>query len=192
MDRIDRVAVNWGMPVGPITLYDMVGLDTGLYAGEVLSAGYPNRAVATPLLAELVRRGRLGKKSGKGFRAVDEKGRFIADPEVQALIAQRVQQHSNLSDDDISDRLFLCMALEAVRAWEDKIVRQPGDLDMALLLGVNFPAFRGGPLRWCDTEGAANIANRAKKWESLGGRFAIPAALSEAAKQGTRFYSGTL
>lgn len=191
MDRIDRIAVNWGMPVGPITLYDMVGLDTGLYAGEVLAAGYPNRAVATPLLAELVRRGRLGKKSGKGFRVVDEKGKFIPDPEVQALIAPRVQQQVELSDDNIADRLFLCMVLEAIRAWEDKIVRQPGDLDMATLLGINFPAFRGGPLRWCDTEGAAKIVERAKKWESLGGRFAIPASLAEAAKQGTRFYPGT-
>jgi 3-hydroxyacyl-CoA dehydrogenase/enoyl-CoA hydratase/3-hydroxybutyryl-CoA epimerase/3-hydroxyacyl-CoA dehydrogenase/enoyl-CoA hydratase/3-hydroxybutyryl-CoA epimerase/enoyl-CoA isomerase len=188
MDRIDKVATKWGMPVGPITLYDMVGLDTGLYAGEVLQAGYADRAVATPILAELVKQGRLGKKSGKGFRAVDKKGKFVADPEVQQLIAQRAQKTSELSDDDIADRLFLCMALEAVRALEEKIARQPGDVDMAMILGVNFPAFRGGPLRWCDTEGAANIIDRAKKWESLGRRFEIPAALAEAARKGTRFY----
>jgi hypothetical protein len=84
--------------------------------------------------------------------------------------------------------LFVVMALEAIRTLEDKIARQPGDLDMAMILGVNFPAFRGGPLRWCDTEGAANIASRAKKWESLGKRFEIPAALAEAAKHNTRFY----
>lgn len=188
MDRIDKVATKWGMPVGPITLYDMVGLDTGLYAGEVLQAGYADRAVATPILAELVKLGRLGKKSGKGFRAVDKKGKFVADPEVQQLIAQRAQKKGELSDDDIADRLFLCMALEAVRALEEKIARQPGDVDMAMILGVNFPAFRGGPLRWCDTEGAANIIDRAKKWESLGRRFEIPAALAEAARKGTRFY----
>ena len=80
------------------------------------------------------------------------------------------------------------MALEAVRAFEDKIARHAGDVDMAMLLGTNFPAFRGGPLRWCDTEGAQNIIDRAKKWESLGGRFAIPASLTEAAKSNTRFY----
>jgi 3-hydroxyacyl-CoA dehydrogenase / enoyl-CoA hydratase / 3-hydroxybutyryl-CoA epimerase / enoyl-CoA isomerase len=189
MDRIDRVATEWGMPVGPITLYDMVGLDTGLFAGEVLHAGYPDRAVATPLLKELVQRGRFGKKSGQGFRGLDSKGKFVTDPEVQQLIAERVQTKSELSDAEISDRLFLCLALEAVRAWEDRVVRQPGDLDMAMLLGVNFPTFRGGPLRWCDTEGAAQIINRTKKWESLGGRYAIPAALAEAAQSGTRFYS---
>lgn len=188
MDRLDKIATRWGMPVGPITLYDMVGIDTGLYAGEVLQAGYADRAVATPLLAELVKRGRLGQKVGKGFRGVDKKGKFVADPEVQQLIASQVKQPTTLSDDEISDRLFLCMALEAVRTLEDKIARQPGDLDMAMILGVNFPAFRGGPLRWCDTEGAANIINRAQKWESLGKRFEIPAALAEAAKHNQRFY----
>ena len=188
MDRIDKVATKWGMPVGPIALYDMVGIDIGFYAGEVLQAGYPDRAIATPILGQLVEMGRLGKKSGKGFRVLDKKGKFVADPEVQQLIAQRVHKKNELSDDDISDRLFLCMALEAVRALDEKIARQPGDVDMAMMLGVNFPAFRGGPLRWCDTEGAESLIGRAKKWESLGKRFDIPAALTEAAKQGTRFY----
>ncbi len=188
MDRIDKVATKWGMPVGPITLYDMVGIDVGYYAGLVLQAGYADRAVTTPLLAKLVETGRLGKKTGKGFRGIDKKGKFIADPEAQQLVAQFVRKKSELSDDDIADRLFLCMSLEAIRALEDKIARQPGDIDMAMILGVNFPAFRGGPLRWCDTEGAANLINRAKKWESLGRRYEVPAALAEAARQGTRFY----
>ena len=190
MDRIDKVAAKWGMPVGPITLYDMVGLDTGLYAGEVLLAGYADRAVATPVLADLVKLGRFGKKVGKGFRMVDRKGKFVADPEVQPVIAKHVRQKSDLSDDDISDRLFLCMALEAVRALEDKIARQPGDIDMAMILGVGFPPFRGGPLRWCDTEGAANIVNRAKKWESLGPRYRVPEALADAARKDARLSTG--
>ena len=189
MDRIDRVATKWGMPVGPITLYDMVGLDTGLYAGEVLRVGYADRAVPTsPVLVELVKLGRHGKKTGKGFRTVDKKGRFVADPDVEQLVTTHVHNRIELSDEDIADRLFVCMALEAVRAWDERISRQPGDLDMAMLLGVNFPAFRGGPLRWCDTEGAGNIIRRAGKWESLGPRFGIPASLAEADRTGSRFY----
>ncbi|MFO1095305.1 MAG: 3-hydroxyacyl-CoA dehydrogenase NAD-binding domain-containing protein [Planctomycetaceae bacterium] len=188
MDRIDKVATKWGMPVGPITLHDMVGLDTALYAGEVLQAGYSDRAVKTPILAELVKLGRHGKKAGKGFRGIDRKGKFVPDPEAQQIIAKHVKQPRDLSDSDIADRMFVCMGLEAVRALEDKIARQPGDLDMAMILGVNFPAFRGGPLRWIDTEGAQSIIDRAKKWESLGKRFSIPPALAEAAKSGKRFY----
>jgi 3-hydroxyacyl-CoA dehydrogenase len=176
------------MPVGPIALYDLVGIDVGYFAGLVLQAGYKDRAVTTTLIAELVKMGRLGKKTGKGFRAMDKKGKFVSDPEVQQLIAKRVQKPTDLSDEDIADRLFICMAFESVRALEDKIARQPGDLDMAMILGVNFPAFRGGPLRWCDTEGPAKLIDRAKKWESLGRRFAVPNALAEAAKTGTRFY----
>jgi 3-hydroxyacyl-CoA dehydrogenase/enoyl-CoA hydratase/3-hydroxybutyryl-CoA epimerase/3-hydroxyacyl-CoA dehydrogenase/enoyl-CoA hydratase/3-hydroxybutyryl-CoA epimerase/enoyl-CoA isomerase len=186
MDRIDKVATKWGMPVGPITLYDMVGLDTGLYAGEVLIAGYADRAVPTPILAELVQLGRMGNKSGKGFRAVGRKGKSVADPEVQAILAKHVRQKSELSDQDISDRLFLCMALESVRALEDKIARRPGDVDMAMILGVGFPPFRGGPLRWIDTEGPAKIVERARKWESLGRRYHVPAMLAEAARSGTK------
>jgi 3-hydroxyacyl-CoA dehydrogenase/enoyl-CoA hydratase/3-hydroxybutyryl-CoA epimerase/3-hydroxyacyl-CoA dehydrogenase/enoyl-CoA hydratase/3-hydroxybutyryl-CoA epimerase/enoyl-CoA isomerase len=188
MDRIDQVATKWGMPVGPIALYDMVGIDVGYHAGMVLQAGYADRAVTTPLLAQMVEQGRLGKKTGKGFRAIDKKGKFVADPEVQQLIASRAQKKTELSDDDIADRLFLCMTFEAIRALEEKIARQPGDIDMAMILGVNFPAFRGGPLRWCDTEGAAKLIERAKKWESLGRRYAVPAALAQVAKQGTCFY----
>lgn len=188
MDRLDRVATKWGMPVGPITLYDMVGLDTGLYAGQVLQAGYADRAISTPILAELVKLGRHGKKAGKGFRTADRKGRFVTDPEVQQLIAKFVKEPRELTDRDIEDRLFVCMALEAVRALEDKIARRPGDIDMAMILGVNFPAFRGGPLRWVDTEGAQNIIDRAKKWQPLGQRFEVPALLADVAKRGQRLY----
>ena len=188
MDRLDKVATKWGMPVGPITLYDMVGLDTGLYAGQVLQAGYKDRAISTPILAELVKLGRHGKKVGKGFRVADRKGRFVTDPEVQELIAKFVKEPRELTDEDIADRLFVCMALEAIRALEEGIARQPGDIDMAMILGVNFPAFRGGPLRWCDTEGAQSIVDRAKKWESLGKRYEVPTALAEAAKSGKGFY----
>lgn len=189
MDRMDKVATKWGMPVGPIALYDMVGLDTGLYAGQVLQAGYADRAISTPILAEMVKRGRHGKKVGKGFRVAARKGRFVSDPEVQELIAGFVKQPREMTDEDIADRLFVCMALEAIRALEEGIARQPGDIDMAMIMGVNFPAFRGGPLRWCDTEGAQSIIDRAKRWESLGKRYEVPAALAEAAQSGKGFYS---
>ncbi len=188
MDRIDRIAVEWGMPVGPVALHDMVGLDTSLFASGVLRAGYPDRAVATPLLEELARQGRLGKKSGRGFRVYDRKGKPTADPEVQRLLAARAAPPSDLSDGEVADRLFLCLALEAVRALEERVTRQAGDADMAMMLGCGFPAFRGGPLRWCDTEGAPRLVARAAKWAPLGARYHAPATLIEAARTGARFY----
>jgi len=188
MDRIDKAAVKWGMPVGPVALHDMVGLDTALFAGAVLLAGYPDRAVNTPLLEQLVKLDRLGKKNGKGFRAYDKKGKPVADPEIQKLVAGLVQKPREISDADIADRLFLCMMFEAVRALDENIARQPGDVDMAMILGCGFPAFRGGPLRWCDTEGASALLARGAKWETLGARFKAPPRLVDAARIGARFF----
>ncbi len=68
MDTIDAVATQFGMPMGPIALHDLVGLDTALYAGHVLAKAYPDRAVPVPILQELVQSGQLGQKSGAGFR----------------------------------------------------------------------------------------------------------------------------
>src|SRR5262249_59110907 len=68
MDAIDQAATTFGMPMGPIALADLVGLDTTSYAGEVVFQAYPDRAVATPILGDLVKAGRLGKKSGSGCR----------------------------------------------------------------------------------------------------------------------------
>src|SRR5262249_39527706 len=64
---IDRAASDFGMPMGPITLNDMVGLDTSLYAGNVVNTAFADRARPTRILAELVKAGRLGQKSGAGF-----------------------------------------------------------------------------------------------------------------------------
>jgi 3-hydroxyacyl-CoA dehydrogenase/enoyl-CoA hydratase/3-hydroxybutyryl-CoA epimerase/enoyl-CoA isomerase len=74
MDEIDHAATKFGMPMGPIALQDLVGLDTSLYAGKVLSHAYSDRAVSSRILGELVKGGRLGKKSGAGFRKYSGKG----------------------------------------------------------------------------------------------------------------------
>jgi 3-hydroxyacyl-CoA dehydrogenase/enoyl-CoA hydratase/3-hydroxybutyryl-CoA epimerase/3-hydroxyacyl-CoA dehydrogenase/enoyl-CoA hydratase/3-hydroxybutyryl-CoA epimerase/enoyl-CoA isomerase len=184
MERVDRVAVKWGMPVGPVTLYDMVGLDTGLYAGAVLQAGYPDRAVKTPVLEELVKMQHLGQKTGRGFYAWDAKGKPTPDAEALAAISRLITAPREFTDEEIADRLFLSMALEAVRARQDGITRHPGDAEMAMQLGCGFPAFRGGPLRWCDTEGAASIVERAARWAPLGARYHAPQLLLEAARTG--------
>ncbi len=117
MDTIDKAATRFGMPVGPIALQDMVGLDTSLYAGKVLAHAYPDRAVPTPILDELVKAGRLGKKSGKGFRRYTGKaGKPEADPEVESILAaHRTGEAPPLDESRLTDRLFLPMLLDATR-----------------------------------------------------------------------------
>ena len=78
---IERAAKDFGMPMGPLTLYDVVGLDTAFYAGRVMCEAFPDRIVASPILPALVKAGRLGQKTGSGFFAYKDKtGRGTPDP----------------------------------------------------------------------------------------------------------------
>jgi len=194
MDQIDKVATKFGMPVGPIALQDMVGVDVSCFAGEVLVKAYSDRAVPSLILAELVKCGRLGKKTGSGFRKyVGPKGKPASDPEFAPILAKLQKDVRSFTDEEITDRLFLTMLLEAVRALEEGIVNNPAHVDMALILGTGFPPHQGGLLGWCDNQGAAAIIERAAKYESLGLRFKPPEMLKKMAAEGKRFYprSGT-
>lgn len=190
MDTIDKAATSFGMPVGPIALHDMVGLDTAYFAGKVLATAYPDRATMPSLLKDLVKAGRLGKKSGAGFRAYGGKsGKPAADPAFAPILeAHRTVNESNLSATAITDRLFLPMLLESTRVLEEGIVREPADVDMGLILGIGFPPFCGGILRWCDAEGAGKIVDRLGPLTTLGKRFEPTETLTRHAQTGATFY----
>ncbi len=189
IDQVDKAAERFGMPVGPMALHDMVGIDTSFYAGQVLAAGYPDRAVNVPIMEALVKAGRLGKKSGAGFRKYEgEKGRPVADPEIEPLLDKYRTDRRSFQSQELTDRLFLPMLIEAVRVLEDGIVRQPAHVDMGLIYGVGFPPFKGGILRWCDTLGADKVVKTAEKYAKLGVRFQTPQMLKEMAATGKKFY----
>jgi len=189
MDAVDKTAEKLGMPMGPMALHDMVGIDTSCYAGKVMSAGYSDRAVDLPIMEAMVGAGRLGKKSGAGFRKFQgRKGRPVHDPDFEPLLEKFRTDKRELSREEIADRLFLPMLMEAVRSLEEGIVRQPSHVDMGLILGIGFPPFRGGILRWCDSEGAANLVERASKFTHLGKRFEPPQLLVDMADSGKKFY----
>jgi 3-hydroxyacyl-CoA dehydrogenase / enoyl-CoA hydratase / 3-hydroxybutyryl-CoA epimerase / enoyl-CoA isomerase len=189
MDAIDNTATKFGMPMGPIALEDLVGLDTAAYAGKVVATAYPDRAVPTPIVFELVKAGRLGKKSGAGFRKYTGKGgKPQADPAVDALLQKYKTGDHQPTPDEITDRLFLPMLLEATRVLEEGIVREPADVDMGLILGTGFPPFRGGILRWADTEGIPKILERIGKYKSLGKRFEPTPSLLKLAESNGTFY----
>ncbi len=189
MDAIDKAATRFGMPVGPIALHDMVGIDVATFAGGVLAKAYSDRALEHNILQRMVEQGRLGKKSGAGFRRYEgPKGRPVADPEFDPILAEARTADRSHTDDEIIDRLFLSMLLEAVRALEERVVPEPAHVDMAMILGTGFPAFRGGLLSWCDDEGAAAIVERAAKYEELGRRFVAPERLKQMAQSNERFY----
>lgn len=190
MDQIDKVVTKFGMPMGPIALQDLVGLDTSLYAGNVVIEAFKDRA-ANPgsLLADLVKAGRLGQKTGSGFRKfTGKKGKPEPDPEFSAFLEKSRLGSKKFEDAEIIDRLFLPMLVEATRILEEGIVRDPSDIDLGMILGTGFPPFRGGILRYCDQEGAGKIIERLGKYTSLGKRFAPTEMLEKMAKSGDLFY----
>lgn len=189
MDDIDKAATRFGMPMGPIALHDLVGTDVALFAGKVVSEAFSDRADMCPLLEDIVQAGRLGKKAGKGFRQyVGPKGKPAPDPDFDEFLNKHRKDSKNFSQEEITDRLFLPMLLEATRVLEDGIVSEPTHVDLGLLLGIGFPPFRGGILHWCDTEGAGNILSRLEQFAEFGKRFEATDSLKQMASSGEKYF----
>jgi len=187
--EIDRAATAFGMPLGPIALYDLVGLDTATYAGMTMYQAFPDRVVASPLVPAMVKQGRLGQKSGRGFfNYQNKKGRAEDDPEMEKFIATYRRGQRKFTRDELTNRLFLPMLLEATRMLAEKIVRDVRDVDLGLIFGLGFPPFKGGLLYWADTIGAKKLLELIKPLEPLGARFQPTPLLLEMAKEGRKFY----
>jgi 3-hydroxyacyl-CoA dehydrogenase len=177
------------MPMGPMTLYDVVGIDTAYFAGQVMHAAFPDRIIESPLLSAMVKAGRLGQKTGVGFYSYkDKKGKGQPDPTLATVVGPLMRKPASLTSAQIIDRLFLPMVLEATRILAEKVVRDARDVDLGLIYGIGFPPFKGGLLFWADTLGAAAIIERLKPFQSLGARFQPTPTLLEMAAKGQRFY----
>ena len=189
--RIDRISRGFGMPMGPIELYDMIGLDTAFYAGFVLSAAYGDRIEASPLIPAFVKAGRLGRKTGAGFYrflGTGPKARIAgSDEEAARIVGRYALPPRETSDRTIADRLFLPMLLEALRVLDEGLVRDGRDVDLAVIHALGFPPFRGGLFAWADSLGAAEIVRRLEPLADLGVRMQPTARLLAIAQAGGRF-----
>jgi 3-hydroxyacyl-CoA dehydrogenase/enoyl-CoA hydratase/3-hydroxybutyryl-CoA epimerase len=154
---IDRAAVQFGMPLGPIELTDVVGLDVSLHVGQVLSEAFKREV--PPILISLVEQKKLGRKSGEGFyRWRDGKAQKGAKP--QAAPA------------DLEDRLILAMLNEAVSCLREGTVADADLLDAGAVFATGFAPFRGGPLQYARDRGVAHITQRLNELaERYGERF---------------------
>ena len=172
------------MPMGPITLHDVIGLDTALFAGRVLAAAYPDRMFEPKILPPLVEAGRLGQKSGAGFYRYDSDTRKgTLDPLLEAMIAKLGSKPKRaFTEEEITNRLFLAMLVEAIHVLSETIVGEPETIDTSLILGTGFPTARRGLLRWADTLGAKKIVAALEAYESLGLRFKAPQMLIQLAR----------
>jgi 3-hydroxyacyl-CoA dehydrogenase/enoyl-CoA hydratase/3-hydroxybutyryl-CoA epimerase/3-hydroxyacyl-CoA dehydrogenase/enoyl-CoA hydratase/3-hydroxybutyryl-CoA epimerase/enoyl-CoA isomerase len=185
---VERAAEAFGMLLGPLAMYDMIGLDTALMAGLRLWEAFPDRIPASPLLPALVKRGRLGQKSGQGFFSYLEGSGGEPDPDLAPILAPYIRRRAVFTQDEIASRLFLPVLLEATRALEEGIVRDPRDVDVGVIYGLGFPPSKGGLLFWADRLGAGRMVEMLKPLEHLGKRARPTPLLLEMAKEGAGFY----
>jgi len=189
--RIDRAARAFGMPMGPLELYDMIGLDTAFYAGLVLNDAYGDRIEPSPVIPAMVKSGRLGRKTGVGFYRYTGSGPRARverpDEGVAAVVAPYALPTCAGDDRMIIDRLILPMVLEATRVLDEGIVRDGCDVDLAVIHALGFPPFRGGLLAWADTIGAAGILARLAPLSDLGLRMKPTPRLESLARGGGLF-----
>jgi 3-hydroxyacyl-CoA dehydrogenase / enoyl-CoA hydratase / 3-hydroxybutyryl-CoA epimerase / enoyl-CoA isomerase len=197
--RIDKVMEKFGWPMGPGYLLDVVGIDTGHHANAVMAAGYPDRMASTEKTAidAMFERERFGQKNGKGFYAYvpDKKGspKKTVDPEALEILKPlvRIDNSAAITDQDIVDRMMLPLVIECSRCLEDGIVNTPVEVDIALIYGLGFPPFRGGPFRYADAIGLKNLCEKAAKFASLGPLYEpTPRMLQMAGYDGTYHSTG--
>ena len=191
---VDKVMERWGWPMGPAYLMDVVGIDTGVHAANVMAEGFPDRMQpdfksATEVMFELER---FGQKNGKGFYEYveDKRGKpqKTVNEDVYGLIADVVGERADFEKEDIIARMMLPMAIEMARCVEEGIVGTAAEADLALVYGVGFPPFRGGIFRWMDTVGMAHIAEASKKFAHLGKAYELTERMQEMHANGETYY----
>ncbi|HEU4993413.1 MAG TPA: fatty acid oxidation complex subunit alpha FadJ [Gemmatimonadaceae bacterium] len=198
IDTIDRSLVDFGFPVGPITLMDEVGLDVGAKVSLTMTQAFGARMKPGEGVRRVVESGRTGRKGRRGFYTYDETGKKGGvDASVYDLIhegdrraiPQAMGPVIGIEREEIENRCVLAMLNEAVRCLEEGILRSPRDGDIGAVFGLGFPPFRGGPFRYIDSLGIDEVLSRL---DTLDGRFPErfkPAALLvEMSRSRERFY----
>lgn len=193
--QIDKVMEKFGWPMGPAYLMDVVGIDTGVHGAEVMAEGFPDRMKPDfkGSIETLYEAKRLGQKNDVGFYKyeLDKKGKKAktVDATTYELIAPVVTGEKREFDpQEIIDRMMLALCNETVRCLEDKIVATPHEADMAMIMGIGFPAFRGGPCRYVDQTGVAEYVALCNTYAHLGKAYEAPQLLRDMAENNKKFY----
>jgi 3-hydroxyacyl-CoA dehydrogenase/enoyl-CoA hydratase/3-hydroxybutyryl-CoA epimerase/enoyl-CoA isomerase len=192
--KIDKVMEKFGWPMGPAYLLDVVGIDTAHHAGEVMSAGIPERLAfkdKSPLTVMFENK-RFGQKNGSGFYRyeLDKKGKQkkVEDPVALELVKTVQREQRDFSDEEIIARMMIPMCNETVRCLEENIVGTPAEADMGLVLGIGFPPFRGGALRYIDQMGEAEFCALADRYAALGAVYQPTENLRKMAAENRKFF----
>jgi len=183
--EVDAAIYGYGFAMGPFQMIDLVGLD-------VTGRGETMRTIR----GDLVKAGRLGQKSGGGFYDYDENRKASVSAEAMEIIAdfaryKGVEPKGPMPAEEIVARLLYPVVNEAAKVLEEGVALRASDIDVACILGYNWPVYTGGPMFWADTIGLDKIVNKLDELERDHGDAFKPAALlREKAASGGSFTRG--
>ena len=193
--QVDKVMERqFGWPMGPAYLLDVVGIDTAHHAQAVMAQGFPERMgkQQRDVIDVLFEAKRFGQKNGHGFYhySVDKKGKpkKAFDDSILPLINDVCSTPTEFDDQTIIARTMIPMINEVVLCLEQGIIASPQEADMALVYGLGFPPFRGGVFRYLDTIGIDTFVEQAKQFADLGAMYQVPQLLINMAAKGESFY----
>ncbi|KAM2236980.1 hypothetical protein ACFX1S_012390 [Malus domestica] len=196
--QIDRVITKFGMPMGPFRLADLVGFGVAIATGTQFVVNFPERTYKSLLIPLMQEDGRAGETTRKGFYTYDDRRKASPDPQLKGYIEKSrsisgVSIDSKLlklSEKDIVEMIFFPVVNEACRVLAEGIAVKAADLDIAAIMGMGFPPYRGGILFWADLLGSKYIYSRLEEWSNTYGEFFKPCAyLAERASNGASLSS---
>jgi enoyl-CoA hydratase/long-chain 3-hydroxyacyl-CoA dehydrogenase len=192
-DHLDKLVTKWGLPVGPITLADEVGIDVASHVNHTLSEALGVRMTGgdPKLFEEFISRKFLGKKSGKGFyvQPKSKKEKKTINQEAMDIVQRFQKTDLKLSDEDVVNRLVSRFVNEAVLCVQDEIIASPTEGDIGAVFGVGFPPFIGGPFRFVDRIGSGKFNDMMLRYaEKYGEQFTPCQLIQDMAKTNKKFH----
>ncbi|HET9355616.1 MAG TPA: 3-hydroxyacyl-CoA dehydrogenase NAD-binding domain-containing protein [Sphingomicrobium sp.] len=182
-EQIDRVHVEFGMPMGPFQMADLAGVDIGWHRDPTRIENVRDALCAMD---------RWGQKKGAGFYDYDDKRRPSPSPVVQKVIEDFARKQGverrDISDEEIVQRTLYTMVNEGAKILEEGMAQRASDIDVVWVYGYGWPVYRGGPMFWADTEGLPKIVDGLKAQEArMGSDFSFSKLLLEKAEKGEKF-----
>lgn len=193
--QIDKaMEKQFGWPMGPAYLLDVVGIDTAHHAQAVMAEGFPQRMAkqGRDAIDALFEAQKFGQKNGSGFYqySLDKKGKpkktFSLD--ILPLLETVCGERRELDADTIMQRMMIPMINEVVLCLQEGIIASAAEADMALVYGLGFPPFRGGVFRYLDSLGLDRYIAMARQYQELGALYQVPQLLLDKAARGECFY----
>lgn len=185
--RIDSAIRSFGLPIGPFQLLDLAGYGVAAATSKEFDKAFPDRSFQSPLIDLLLKSGRNGKANGKGLYTYEKGSKPKPDPSVLPII-EECRRLSNImpggkpisvTEKEIVEMILFPVVNESCRVLEEGIVVRASDLDVASVLGMSFPSYRGGIVFWADAVGANYVYTSLKKWSQLYGNFFKPSRFLE-------------